>query len=137
MRFDVRHPKRLLTITAVGVFLTAGPLAVSGSATAARSHAPAQRARAFWTRCDLHVTLSGFEISPVEVLHMTCARAGRAIQRAHVLLSPGGPIFWARGYACRSRAILPPVDPSPASLPAAEFCRRGRHQFSFVWDYAS
>ncbi len=68
---------------------------------------------------------------------MTCARAGRAIQRAHVLLSPGGPIFWTRGYACRSRAILPPVDPSPASLPAAEFCSRGQHQLSFVWDYAS
>jgi hypothetical protein len=137
MGFDIRHAKRLLTLTAAGLILAAGLLVVSGAATAARSHAPAHRIQAFWTRCDRHVTMSGFEISPVEVLHTTCARAGRAIERGRVLDTPGGPMFWTRGYACRSRAILPPVDPSPASLPAAEFCRQGTRQLSFVWDYAS
>lgn len=142
MGINVR--KRLLAVSVAGLLLAAGLWLGSGAATAVGSKPVAHgsklvsgEVRPFWTRCSLHVTMSGFEISPVEALHMTCARAGRAIERGHVLETPGGPIFWARGYACRSRAILPPVDPSPSRLPAAEFCRRGVRQLSFVWDYAS
>lgn len=140
----INRGKRLLTVSVVGLVLAAGLWLGSGAATAVGSKPAGHgskpvsgEAGAFWTRCSLHATMSGFEISPVEVLHMTCARAGRVIERGHVLDSPGGPIFWTRGYDCRSRAILPRVDPSPASLPAAEFCRRGSRRLSFVWDYAS
>lgn len=129
--------KRLLTVSVAGLLLAAGLWLGSGAATAVGSKPVAHRAPAFWARCSLHATMSGFEISPVEALHMTCARAGRVIERGHVLDTPGGPMFWTRGYNCRSRAILPPVDPSPSRLPAAEFCRRGGRQLSFVWDYAS
>jgi hypothetical protein len=136
--------KKLVTVSVVGLLLAAGLWLGSGSATAVGSKPAAHGSKpvsgelgAFWKRCSIHVTMSGVEISPVEVLHMTCARAGRVIGRGHVLDTPGGPMFQARGYACRSRAILPRVDPSPSRLPAAEFCRRGRLRLGFVWDYAS
>ena len=129
--------RRLLIFPAAGLALAAAILFGSGAATAVGSKPPAPRAPAFWTRCSLHVTVPGFEISPVEVLHTTCGAARKVIERGHILDTPGGPIFSTRGYACSSKAILPPVDPSPASLPAAEFCRRGSRRLSFVWDYAS
>lgn len=135
MGLDKAH--RLLMLPVMGLALAAGLAFGTGAATAVGSKPPARRAPAFWTRCSLHVTVSEFEISPVEVLHTTCGAAREVIERGHVLDTPGGPIFWTRGYACSSRAILPPVDPSPSNLPAAEFCRRGSRRLSFVWDYAS
>ena len=129
--------RRLLIFPEAGLALAAALSFGSGAATAVGSKPPAPRAPAFWTRCSLHVTVPGFEISPVEVLHTTCGAARKVIERGHILDTPGGPIFSTRGYACSSKAILPPVDPSPASLPAAEFCRRGSRRLSFVWDYAS
>ena len=83
--------KRLLMVPLVGLLLAAGLWFGSGAATAVGSKAPAHRATAFWTRCSLRIAVSEFEISPVEVLHMTCASAGRVIERGHVLDSPGGP----------------------------------------------
>jgi hypothetical protein len=93
----------------------------------------------FWTRCSpLEVKVASVEVSPVEVLHLTCAEAKNAIQRARVLLTPGGPIFATHGYACSSTNILPRVDPSPVQLPAAESCVGARHRhLSFIWNYAS
>jgi hypothetical protein len=77
-------------------------------------------------------------VSPVEVLHLTCAQAKHTIQRAKILLTPGGPIFSTHGYTCSSRNILPRVDPSPIQLPAAEHCTGAQHrQVSFIWDYAA
>jgi hypothetical protein len=92
----------------------------------------------YWTRCSLHLKVESVEVSPVEVLHMTCAQARHAIQRARILLTPGGPIFSTQGLACRSMGILPRVDPSPNELPAAERCT-GAHlrRLSFIWDWAS
>jgi len=92
----------------------------------------------FWTRCSLDVKVASVEVSPVEVLHLTCAQANHAIQRASILLTPGGPIFSTHGYTCRSTNILPRVDPSPIELPAAETCAGAKHgQLSFIWNYAS
>jgi hypothetical protein len=90
-----------------------------------------------WTRCSLHVRVAGVEVSPVEVSHITCAQAGNAIQRAKILLTPGGPIFTMHGYRCSSKSILPRVDPSPNELPAAERCSGAKHRrLSFIWDWA-
>ena len=92
----------------------------------------------YWTRCSLHLKVASVEVSPVEVLHMTCGQARHAIQRARILLTPGGPIFSTRGFTCRSRGILPRVDPSPAELPAAERCTGAeQRRLSFIWDWAS
>lgn len=133
MGVDTRNAKKLLALTAVGLISAAGVGATAATATGGKPGAQP----AFWARCSLSIRLSGVEVSPVEVLHVSCARAKHAIQRAHVLLSPGGPIFSTRGYACRSTNILPRVDPSPIQLPAAEFCRQGSHRVAFVWDYSS
>jgi hypothetical protein len=84
------------------------------------------------------VKIARVVVSPVEVLHLTCPQADHAIKRARVLLTPAGPIFSTRGYTCRSRNILPRVDPSPVELPAAERCTGANHsQLSFIWDYAT
>ena len=92
----------------------------------------------YWTKCSLRIKVARVEVSPVEVLHVTCAQAKHTIQRAKILLTPGGPIFSTHGYTCRSRNILPRVDPSPIQLPAAELCTGGQHrQVTFIWDYAS
>ncbi len=92
----------------------------------------------FWTRCPLDVRVAMVEVSPVEVLHLTCAQANHAIQRASILLTPGGPIVSTHGYTCSSTNILPRVDPSPIELPAAELCAGAKHrQMSFIWNYAS
>ena len=92
----------------------------------------------YWTKCSLRMTVKGVEVSPVEVLHLTCAQARHMIQRAKILLTPGGPIFSTHGYTCSSRNILPRVDPSPIQLPAAEHCTGAQHrQVTFIWDYAS
>ena len=91
----------------------------------------------FWKRCSLHVMVDSVEVSPVEVLHVTCAQANQAIERAKILLTPGGPIFSTHGYTCRSTNILPRVSPSPIELPAAERCTGAKHhELSFIWDYA-
>jgi hypothetical protein len=90
----------------------------------------------FWTRCSLDVKVASVEVSPVEMLHLTCAQANHAIQRASILLTPAGPIFSTHGYTCRSTNILPRVDRSPIELPAAESCTGAKHrQLSFVWNY--
>ena len=82
--------------------------------------------------------VASVEVSPVEVLHLTCAQADHAIQRASILLTPGGPIFSTHGYTCRSTNILPRVDPSPIELPAAETgAGATQGQLSFIWNYAS
>jgi hypothetical protein len=92
----------------------------------------------YWTRCSLHLKVASVEVSPVEVLHMTCGQARRAIQRARILLTPGGPIFTTQGLTCRSTGILPRVDPSPNQLPAAERCTGAQQRrLSFIWDWAS
>ena len=92
----------------------------------------------YWTKCSLHVKRAGVEVSPVEVLHLTCAQANQAIRRARILLTPGGPIFSTHGYTCSSTSILPRFDPSPIELPAAERCTGAQHrQLSFIWDWAS
>jgi hypothetical protein len=84
------------------------------------------------------VKVEGVEVSPVEVLHLTCAQARHVIQRARILRTPGGPIFSTHGYTCSSKSILPRVDPSPIQLPAAEHCTGAQlRQVSFIWDYAS
>ncbi len=129
----MRPTKRLLVIQAVALMLAAGVCVASAGATRTGSKR-GPLLPALWTRCSLHVKVSGFEVSPVEVRHLSCAQAKQAIERASVLLSPGGPIFSTRGYACRSRNILPRVDPSPVELPAAEFCSAARRGLSFVWD---
>jgi hypothetical protein len=134
---DRHQAKKLLVLAAVGLMLAAGVWGAAAAANANGSKPALGEASAFWKRCSFQVRVWQFEISPVEVLHTTCGAARHVIERGHVLESPGGPIFSTRGYACRSRAILPPVDPSPARLPAAEFCRRGTRRISFVWDYAS
>ena len=41
----------------------------------------------YWTKCSLHVKRAGVEVSPVEVLHLTCAQANQAIRRAKILLT--------------------------------------------------
>ena len=92
----------------------------------------------YWTRCSLHLKVASVEVSPVEVLHMTCGQARHAIQRARILLTPGGPIFSTQGFRCSSMGILPRVDPSPIALPAAERCTGAAHRrLSFIWDWAS
>jgi len=92
----------------------------------------------FWTRCSLDMKVASVEVSPVEVLHLTCAQAKHAIQRASNPLTPAGPIFSTPGYTCTSTNILPRFDPSPVELPAAETCNGTKHhQFSFIWNYAS
>jgi hypothetical protein len=93
---------------------------------------------AYWTRCSLDIKVAGVEVSPVEVLHVTCAQADRTIRHASVQLTPGGPFFSAHGYRCSSTNILPRVDPSPIELPAAERCTGAKHrQLSFIWNYAT
>jgi len=92
----------------------------------------------YWTKCSLRVKVEGVEVSPVEVLHLTCAQARHVIQRARILRTPGGPVFSTHGYTCSSKSILPRVDPSPIQLPAAEHCTGAQlRQVSFIWDYAS
>jgi hypothetical protein len=92
----------------------------------------------YWTRCSLHLKVASVEISPVEVRHMTCGQARHAIQRARILLTPGGPIFSTPGLTCRSTEILPRVDPSPNQLPEAERCTGAQQRrLSFIWDWAS
>jgi hypothetical protein len=92
----------------------------------------------YWTRCSLHLKVASVEVSPVEVLHMTCGQARHTIQRARILLTPGGPIFSAQGLTCHSMGILPRVDPSPNQLPAAERCTGAQQRrLSFIWDWAS
>jgi hypothetical protein len=92
----------------------------------------------YWTKCSLRMKVDGVEVSPVEVLHLTCMQAKHTIQRAKIQLTPGGPIFSTHGYTCGSTNILPRVDPSPIQLPAAERCIGAQHrQVSFIWDYAS
>jgi hypothetical protein len=89
-----------------------------------------------WTRCALDVKIASVEVGPVEALHLTCAQAKHAIQGARIALTPGGPFFSARGYACRSRIILPRFDPSPSELPAVELCRAaGGRELAFIWRY--
>jgi hypothetical protein len=114
-------------------------LVVVAATALANSAGGASRVRTpFWTRCSLHVKVANVEVSPVEVKQIPCVQARRAIQRASILLTPGGPIFSTRGYSCRSTNILPPVDPSPIQLPAAEHCAGAKHShLSFIWNYAS
>jgi hypothetical protein len=92
----------------------------------------------FWIRCSLEVKVSSVEVSPVEVLHLTCAQANHTIQRARILLTPGGPIFSTHGYTCKSTNILPRFDPSPVELPAEEMCTGPKHrQLAFIWTYGN
>lgn len=118
----------------VGLLLGAGVATVlAGPAGAVSSGAIT-----FWTRCSLRVRVADVEVSPVEVLHLTCTQAGHAIQGAKILLTPGGPIFSTHGYTCSSTNILPRVDPSPIQLPAAERCTGAKpRQLAFIWDWAS
>jgi hypothetical protein len=107
-------------------------------ALASPAGAATPRRITFWTRCSLDVKVASVEVSPVEVLHLTCARANHAIQRARILLTPAGPIFSTHGYTCRSTNVLPRVDPSPIQLPAAEMCAGSEHrQLAFIWNYVS
>jgi hypothetical protein len=135
-RFSKEPPRRI----SPGRLRLLGPMlgAVLAVALAISASAAPRGPIMLWTRCSLNVKVAGVEVSPVEVLHLTCAQADHAIIRARVLLTPGGPIFSTRGYTCSSRNILPRVDPSPIELPAAESCTGARHsQLSFIWDYAN
>lgn len=124
-------PKR---VQLLGLMLSAVVATVLATPAGAASPGPIS----YWTRCSLQVKVAGVEVSPVEVLHLTCAQAKHAIQLAKILLTPGGPIFSTHGYRCSSTNILPRVDPSPIQLPAAERCTGAKHrQLSFIWDYAS
>ncbi len=142
---DRRTPRRLfagcrrLTAPPRRRALLALALGAAVATALASSAGAVSRGRiTFWTRCSLDVKVASVEVSPVEVLHLTCAQAKHAIQRASILLTPGGPIFSTRGYACRSTRILPRVDPSPIELPAAESCTGAEHrQLSFIWNFAS
>jgi hypothetical protein len=117
-----------------GLILGAAVATVLVSPAGAASPSPIT----YWTKCSSHVKVAGVEVSPVEVLHVTCAQANHAIRRARILLTPGGPIFSTHGYTCSSTNILPRVDPSPVELPAAERCTGAQHrQLSFIWDWAS
>jgi hypothetical protein len=92
----------------------------------------------YWTRCSLRLKVASVEVSPVEVRQLTCGQARDAIERARILLTPGGPIFSTQGFTCTSKRILPRTDPSPIELPAAERCTgTQRRQLSFIWDWAS
>lgn len=118
----------------VGLMLSVAVATVLASPVSAVSDG----ATTYWTKCSLRVKVEGVEVSPVEVLHLTCAQAKHVIQRAKILLTPGGPIFSTHGYRCSSKSILPRVDPSPIQLPAAEHCTGAQQrQVSFIWDYAS
>lgn len=118
----------------LGLMLGAAIATALASPAGAASPAPVT----FWTRCSLHVRVAGVEVSPVEVLHVTCAQARHAIKRAKILQTPGGPIFSTHGYTCSSTGILPRIDPSPIQLPAAERCTGAKHRrLSFIWDWAS
>lgn len=133
-----RFPRRRLIMlrgaVLLGLVLSAGFGPVLVHAAGAASSAPST----YWTRCALHLKVASVEVSPVEVLHMTCGQAGRAIRRARILLTPGGPIFSTQGLTCRSTRILPRVDPSPNQLPAAERCSGAQQRrLSFIWDWAS
>ena len=139
-RASRRFPAGCRRPTALGRRALLGLTLGAAVATALASPAGAVSPRriTFWTRCSLDVKVASVEVSPVEVLHLTCAQANRAIQRASILLTPGGPIFSTHGYTCRSTNILPRVDPSPIELPAAETCAGAKHgQLSFIWNYAS
>jgi hypothetical protein len=130
-----RHPTAPLGRRAL-LALTLGAAVATALASPAGAASPGRIT--FWTRCSLDVKVASVEVSPVEVLHLTCAQAKHAIQRASILLTPGGPIFATHGYTCRSTNILPRVDPSPIELPAAESCTGAKHrQLSFIWNYAS
>jgi hypothetical protein len=118
----------------VGLLLGAALATVLASPAGAVSSGPFN----IWTRCSLRVKVADVEVSPIEVLHLTCPRARHAIREAKILLTPGGPIFSMHGYTCSSTRILPPVDPSPNQLPAAERCTGAKHrQLAFIWDWAS
>jgi len=107
-------------------------------AAPAAGSAAAPRLPTFWTSCSMNVKESVVEIWPVEVLHLTCAQAEHTIKSAHVLLTPGGPLFSASGFACRSAGILPRVDPSPIQLPAKESCSdHSQRKLSFIWNYSN
>jgi hypothetical protein len=124
-------PKRRALL---GLILGAAVATVLVSPAGAASPGPIT----YWTKCSSHVKVAGVEVSPVEVLHLTCAQANLAIRRARILLTPGGPVFSTHGYTCSSTNILPRVDPSPIELPAAERCTGAQHrQLSFIWDWAS
>ena len=115
--------------------LTLGAAVATALASPAGAASPGRVT--FWTRCSLDVKVASVEVSPVEVLHLTCTQAEHTIQRANILLTPGGPIFSTHGYTCRSTNILPRVDPSPIELPAAERCTGAKHRhLSFTWNYA-
>ena len=137
-----RRFPRSLCCTAPKRGALAGLVLVLGAAVATVLASPAGASSSgpitFWTRCSLQVKVAEVEVSPVEVLHLTCTQAGHAIQRAKILLTPGGPIFSTHGYTCSSTNVLPRVDPSPNQLPAAERCTGGEHrQLAFIWDWAS
>jgi hypothetical protein len=53
------------------------------------------------------VQIGSVEITPVDVLRLTCTRAAQAVKNGRVALTPGGPIFSTNGYACRSTISLP------------------------------
>lgn len=129
--------RRLTTLKGgvlLGLVLSAVSLPVLAHPAGAASSGPIT----YWTRCAMHLKVASVEVSPVEVLHMTCRQARRAIQRARILLTPGGPIFSTQGLTCRATAILPRVDPSPMELPAAERCTGAQQRrLSFIWDWAS
>jgi hypothetical protein len=62
----------------------------------------------------------------LQVSHLTCARAVRAIRRGKFALTPGGPVFSTRGFHCSS-----PVGPPLNDAPRFTVCRRRGHAFRF------
>jgi hypothetical protein len=134
--FPVGHIRKVALATTALLALALVAVAWTGLARDAEATTPARIT--FWTRCSLDVKVGSFVVTPVEVLHLTCAQADQAIQSARVGVTPGGPIFSTNGYTCRSKIVLPRVDPSPSELPAVERCiAAGHHQLSFIWDFAN
>jgi hypothetical protein len=86
--------------------------------------------------CSVSRRLAGTRISEVQALRVTCSQAARRIDRGRLLLSPAGPLFAVRGYACGERN-LDPVTPAPSQLPQLVLCTAGhRHEFRFIWTWA-
>ena len=92
----------------------------------------------YWTKCSLHVRRAGVEVSPVEVLHLTCAQANQAIRRARILLTPRRPDLldaWVHMQLDEhpsARRSLPVELPGGGALTGAQ-----HRQLSFIWDWAS
>jgi hypothetical protein len=84
-----------------------------GAATAAATQA--------WVACPKHPRRA----RRLQVSHLTCSKAVKAIKRGKFESPPGGPTFSTRGFRCHW-----PVGP-PLDGPRYTVCRRSSHAFRF------